>query len=305
VIETHSASVRKACKLLGTFPSVFKYNHKKKGDELVQSQLENLASCNTSWGFWKMYNRIRNLGLVVNHKKVYRIYTQMKLNMRRKYKKRLPARIKQGLAQPLHHNYTWSMDFMHDGLDNGKSFRSFNVIDDFNREILNITIDTSLTSERIVRELEKLVDWRGYPEIIRVDNGPEFIAQALEKWCSGKVILQFIQKGKPQQNGYVERFNRTFREDVLDKFTFESLKEVRIYTQAWMWMYNNERPHVEDPALSGDSLMNLTPTAFLLKYGKLHHPHKAQAEFPTTCPDLSGFQQGNYDWNTLVLFDTK
>jgi putative transposase len=237
-----------------------------------------------------MYHRIRNLGLVINHKKVYRVYTQMKLNLRRKYKKRLPARIKQGLAQPLHHNYTWSMDFMHDGLDNGKSFRAFNVIDDFNREILNITIDTSLTSDRVVRELKQLVDWRGYPEVIRVDNGPEFIAQALEDWCSDKINLQFIQKGKPQQNGYVERFNRTFREEVLDKFAFENLKEARIYSQAWMWMYNNERPH--------QSLMNLTPIAFLLKYGKLHHPHKAQTEFST-------FQQGDYDWNSLVLFDTK
>jgi putative transposase len=166
VIESHSTSVRKACKLLGTFPSVFCYNHKKQSDELVEGQLQNLANCHSSWGFWKMYHRIRNQGLSINHKKVYRIYTQMKLNMRRKYKKRLPARIKQGLAQPLHHNYTWSMDFMHDGLDNGKSFRAFNVIDDFNREILNITIDTSLTSERVVRELKQLVEWRGIGKLV-------------------------------------------------------------------------------------------------------------------------------------------
>lgn len=290
-MENHSTSVRKACKLIGTYPSVFGYKARRKEDDApVEATLKMLAARNSSWGFWKMYHRLRNLGMLVNHKMVYRVYTEMKLNMRRKYKKRLPARVKQGLAQPLHHNYTWSMDFMHDGLENGKTFRSFNVIDDFNREVLNITLDTSLTCRRVIRELEQLVDWRGYPEILRVDNGPEFIAKALSDWCSDKIKLQFIQKGKPQQNGYVERFNRTYRQDVLDRFIFSNLDEVRIYTQAWMWMYNNERPH--------DSLNNMTPTAFLLKYGKLHHPHKANAEFPT-------FQQGDYDWNSLVLFDTK
>jgi len=120
------------------------------------------------------------------------------------------------------------MDFVHDGLLQGKSFRSFNVIDDFNREILNITIDTSLTSKRVIRELDKVVEWRGKPERLRVDNGPEFIAQALRDWCGDSVELlfiekgkpQFIEKGKPQQNGYIERFNRTYREEVLNAFAF-------------------------------------------------------------------------------------
>jgi putative transposase len=112
------------------------------------------------------------------------------------------------LLQPLHPNLTWSMDFVHDGLLQGKSFRAFNVIDDFNREILNITIDTSLTSKRVIRELNKVVEWRGKPERLRVDNEPEFIAQTLQDWCGDSVELVFIEKGKPQQNGYIERFNR-------------------------------------------------------------------------------------------------
>ena len=131
-------------------------------------------------------------------------------------------RIKEPLLQPLLPNVTWSMDFVHDGLINGRPFRSFNVIDDFNREALNITLDTSLTSQRVIRELEKLIDWRGKPEKLRVDNGPEFIAQALENWAlENNIELKFIQKGKPHQNGYIERFNRSYREEVLDAFAFE------------------------------------------------------------------------------------
>jgi putative transposase len=143
----------------------------------------------------------------------------------------------------------------------------------------------------VIRELNKLVEWRGRPEQLRVDNGPEFIAQALQDWCGEQTKLTFIQKGKPHQNGYIERFNRTFREEVLDLFAFTNLGQARLTTQAWMWIYNNERPH--------SALGYLTPTQFLLKYGKLHHPKKADAEFTT-------FQQdGNCDWNFIVSNVTK
>jgi len=197
-------------------------------------------------------------------------------------------RIQHPLIQPLHHNLTWSMDFVHDGLFEGKPFRAFNVIDDFNREVLTISIDTSLTSLRVIRELNKLLEWRGKPEQLRVDNGPEFIAQAMEDWCNTNgIALVFIQKGKPHQNGYIERFNRTYRDEVLSVFAFENLSQARLLTSAWMWIYNNERPH--------SSLGYRTPTEFLLKYGKLHHQNFSKEEFPT-------FQQdSNYDWKSLVL----
>lgn len=128
----------------------------------------------------------------------------MRLNLRRKYKKRLPARVKEPLLQPILPNVTWSMDFMHDGLIQGRKFRSFNVIDDYNREALSLTIDTSISSKRVIRELDKLVAWRGKPDNLRVDNGPEFIAKTLASWCEeNKITLKFIQKGKPTQNAYV------------------------------------------------------------------------------------------------------
>lgn len=249
-----------------------------------------MAELHCRWGFWMMYHRLRLLNFWDNHKRVYRIYTDMKLNLRRKHKKRLPARIKQPLLQPLHHNLTWSMDFIHDGLLYGKPFRAFNVIDDFNREALNITIDTSLTCKRVVSELDRIVEWRGKPERLRVDNGPEFIAQALKDWCGDSIELVFIEKGKPQQNGYIERFNRTYREEVLDAYAFENLNQARLLTQAWMWVYNNERPH--------SALGYRTPSQFLLKYGKLHHPLSG-VEFPT-------FQQdAKFTWKSLILDATK
>jgi len=245
-----------------------------------------LAEQHQTWGFWTMHHRLRNLGFGWNHKRVYRIYKSMKLNLRSKRKKRLPARIKEPLLRPVYPNVTWSMDFMHDSLENGKSVRSLNIIDDFNREILNITIDTSLPSARVVSELEQLIDWRGKPEKIRVDNGPEFIAEKLKDWCGkNEIMLHYIQPGKPTQNSLVERFNRTFRTEFLDVYLFENIRQMRNYSEIWMWMYNNERPH--------SALQYLTPRDFLLKYGKL-----AQAkanEFPT-------FQQNfNSDNKKLLI----
>ena len=153
---------------------------------------------------------------------------------------------------------------------------------------MSICIDTSLPSGRVVRELENLIQWRGKPERIRVDNGPEFIANALKDWCHNQSIeLIYIQPGQPTQNSLIERFNRTFRQEVLDCFMFSTIKQFNIFSQAWMWMYNNERPHA--------SLGYLTPHEFLLKYGKINKPNTS--EFPT-------FQQdncSNNQWKSLVL----
>jgi putative transposase len=167
------------------------------------------------------------------------------------------------------------MDFMRDSLFHGKPFRAFNVIDDFNREALNITAAKSITASVVIQELNNLISWRGRPEKIRVDNGPEFIAASLREWCetfSPKIELVYIEKGKPNQNGFIERFNKTFREDVLDFYLFSDLNQAREVIHDWMWMYNNIRPH--------SALNNLPPTPFLLKYGKLHL-HDEEKEFPT------------------------
>jgi len=137
------------------------------------------------------------------------------------------------------------MDFMHDRLNDGRSFRTFNVIDDYNREGLGIEVDLSLPSARVIRALEHIIEWRGKPKIIRCDNGPEYISQQLMDWAEKRQIrLQHIQPGKPQQNTYVERFNRTVRHQWLDQHLFTSIRHAQETATQWLWRYNNERPNM-------------------------------------------------------------
>ncbi len=151
----------------------------------------------------------------------------------------------QALAVPSTVNQCWSMDFMHDQLSDGRSYRLFNVIDDFNREALAIDIDFSLPACRVVRSLNQVIEWRGKPLAIRSDNGPEYISQLLKDWATEHEIrLNYIQPGNPQQNAYIERYNRTVRYDWLSHYLFESIDEVQNYATDWMWTYNHARPHM-------------------------------------------------------------
>ena len=277
-------SLRQACVLFSISTSVYYYKIKRKDDSEIIEQLSALSEVHQQWGFWMMYHRLRKMHYRWNHKRVYRVYSLMRLNLRNKRKKRLPARVKVPLLWPIAPNVTWSLDFMHDTLANGKTIRTLNVIDDFNREALSITIDTSLPAIRVIRELNKLLEWRGKPEKIRSDNGPEFVAGSIAEWCEKLGIeWEYIQPGKPTQNSLIERFNRTFRQDILNSYMFENLAQIRNYANAWIWMYNNERPH--------SSLGYLTPVEFLLKYGKL------STEFPTFQQDINS----NINWNNLIL----
>jgi len=195
-------------------------------------------------GYWQCCYRLWNKGHWWNHKRIYRVYTDMKLNIRRRSKKRLPERIKQALIVPSAPNQVWSIDFMVDNLTDGRKFRLLNVIDDFNRQSLVVEVDTSLPSLRVIRVLERLVAERGNPANIRCDNGPEFISHKLEQWCTDKKItLQFIQPGKPMQNAYIERKNGSMRRELLNAYLFNSLAEVRLLSEEWRIDYNEERPH--------------------------------------------------------------
>jgi putative transposase len=206
--------------------------------------LRQLAESQPRWGYGKMTDYLRNQGHVWNHKRIRRVYRALVLHLKRKPKKRLPARAPQTLVVPVQANQTCSLDFMSDALSNGRTFRTLNVIDDFNREALWIEVDTSLPAERVVRVLEQLLDWRGKPTRIRMDNGPELISKRLEHWAKERHIeLLHIQPGKPAQNAYIERFNRTYREDVLDAYLFDDLEEVRTITESWLEDYNTIRPH--------------------------------------------------------------
>jgi putative transposase len=234
------------------------YYASKRDDSAVITKLQELCEKKPREGQDKLYSRIRNEGIKWNHKRIARVYKIMGLNKRKRGRKRLPARVKAPLVIPMQPNDTWSMDFMHDTLMNGRKFRVLNVIDDFNREALAIEPHYSIGSKLVCGILDREVKERGTPRAIRVDNGPEFIASALTEWCLERGIqLIYIQPGKPMQNGYIERFNRSFREDVLDANLFESLAQARMLCQEFMDDYNSERPH--------ESLGNLSPINYRIK----------------------------------------
>jgi putative transposase len=207
------------------------------------------------WGFWKCDGWLDQKQRGINHKRLWRVYKAMGLNLKRRTKKRVPARVKQPLAAPAQVDHQWSMDFMQDSLYCGRGFRTLNLFDEGTREVLAIEVDTSLPAARVIRVLEQLKDSRQLPTQIRVDNGPEFVSAKLHAWCdTHNINLQFIQPGRPMQNGYVERFNGSFRTEILDAYTFGSLDEVRELAHEWMNCYNHERPH--------DALNGIPPALF-------------------------------------------
>ena len=228
---------------MGIAKSVYFYKS-IKDDSPVIEKLKVLAEKYPRRGCDKFYSHIRAEGLTWNYKRVRRVYCRLKLNLGRKIKKRIPARKKEPIVIPDYLNKSWSLDFMSDALYNGRKIRVLNVIDDFNREVLAIEPSTSIPSVAVIRELKNIIDWRGKPEQIRVDNGPEFTSTIFADWCKeNNIAIHYIQPGKPTQNALIERFNRTFREEVLDAYIFEDLQQVREIAQEWMKDYNEERPH--------------------------------------------------------------
>lgn len=244
MVEEHGVSQRQACATMSVPRSSVQYNPKFKNDIPVIKALQALVEKHPAIGFWQSYHRLRRRGYIWNHKKVYRVYTSLKLNIRRRFKKRLPTRVKQALFQPEAINHVWSIDFMSDSLWDGRKFRVLNVVDDYNRQMLAMEADLSLPALRVIRVLEYLKEFRGLPKMIRVDNGPEFISHKLDEWCrKHNIFLLYIQPGKPMQNGYVERCNGSVRKELLNANVFYTLTEVRVYIDEWMQDYNNDRPH--------------------------------------------------------------
>ena len=240
-------SIKLACETFSVSEACYRYKPRleHENDEIAD-WLIRLTNNFRNWGFGLCYLHLRNVkGFLWNHKRVYRIYRELELNLRIKPKKRIVRDKPDVLKVPKNPNLSWSMDFMHDGLVDGRSYRLFNVIDDFNREALGMEIDISLPAERVIRSLEQIMEWRGKPQSIRCDNGPEYISSKLKAWANKNGIeLNYIQPGNPQQNAYVERFNRTVRYDWLNQDIFNDIEEVQEKATRWLWHYNNERPNM-------------------------------------------------------------
>jgi putative transposase len=255
MVAEHEVSVRQACQAVRLTRSAFYAPRRRKDDGPVIAAIERYVQENPAHGFDKLHPalKVQGFGKTV----LYRVYRALRLNQKRRGKRRLPARVKVPLLIPAAPNEVWSADFMADALWSGRRFRTFNVLEDFNREALRIEIDTNLPARRVVRALDELVELRGAPAVLRVDNGPEFMSDQLQAWARRHgVEIRFIQPGRPMQNGFVERFNRTYRQEVLDCYVFETLAEVRQMTAEWITRYNEIRTH--------ESLGNLSPRQYLM-----------------------------------------
>jgi len=244
-VQTARTTIRHACATFGISETCSRYQGTQTEENAqIEDWLLRLTTAHRSWGFGLCFLYLRNVKQFTwNHKRVYRVYRALALNLRIKPRQRLVRALPERLAVPAVENDTWSMDFMHDQLADGRSFRLFNVIDDFNREGLAMEVDLSLPADRVVRALDQLIEWRGAPIRIRCDNGPEYVSDTLQQWAKRRgIALEFIQPGKPQQNAYIERYNRTVRYDWLSQSLSDTIEEVQAAGTRWLWTYNNERP---------------------------------------------------------------
>jgi putative transposase len=242
--KSRGHSERRACALAGVLRSTCRYSSRREEDTRLVERLHELAAERPRNGYQMLTNVLRREGWKVNKKRVYRIYRTAGLTVRRRGRRKqriVRAASTSTVSRP---NERWAMDFVHDYLADGRRFRTLNVVDTFTREALAIEVDFSLPSARVVRVLDKLVWEYGVPASIRVDNGPEFVSKALDLWASQHgVKLDFIQPGKPMQNGHVESFNGRFREECLSQTHFPTLPRARVEIELWRLHYNGERPH--------------------------------------------------------------
>lgn len=273
LVTEHGLPVARACRAVRLSRAAY-YREPQSAldrDAGVIAALHTVLERSPRAGFWKCFGRIRGKGHRFNHKRVHRVYCALQLNLPRRTRRRVPTRLRQPLVAPRVLNGTWAMDFMTDALYGGRKFRTLNVIDEGNRECLAIEVSTSIPSVRLIRVLDELVAVHGKPDALRVDNGPELISEAFLTWCADQSIeVRHIQPGKPNQNAFIERFNRSYRRDVLDAYMFESIEEVRGLTNEWLDDYNHERPH--------DSLGRVPPRTFL---PRLESPRESSYQVST------------------------
>jgi putative transposase len=247
--------VTRACGLVDISRSLYRYRSRRSNSGPLRARIEEIAAVKRRYGYRRVYLRLRRAGWQVNRKRVYRIYRDAGLAVRRRKRKRIGLFERKPLPKPTRANVSWSMDFVADGLIGGRRLRCLTIVDDCTRECLAIEVDTSITGLRVQAVLDRLADTRGLPKSITVDNGPEFDGQVLDKWSYRTgVRLSFIRPGRPNENAYIESFNGKFRDECLNEHWFLSMAHARSVIEAWRIEYNTERPH--------SSLGNRTPEEF-------------------------------------------
>ena len=238
-----SVSQRRACGLMKVPRASCRYRRRRSEDPGLRTRLRELAETRRRFGYRRLQVLLLREGWRVNHKRIYRLYVEEKLGLRRK-RGRKRSGVRQPLLEPTGVNQVWSVDFMTDALSSGRRFRTLNIVDDYTREAVAIEVDTSLSGLRVARLLEELKKQRGLPTQIRSDNGPEFTSRALDQWAYEHGIRwHYIQPGRPMENGYVESFNGRLRDECLNENWFGDLAEARETIEAWRQDYNQCRPH--------------------------------------------------------------
>lgn len=244
VVEQLGLSQRRACRLVGIHRSVARYRPSRAEPPGLRQRLKELAAERRRYGYRRLWVLLRREDFMVNHKRVYRLYREEGLAVRRRRRKRACAAQRVPTPMPSGCNQRWSMDFMADTLADGRRLRVLTLVDDFTRECLATEVDTSLPGARVARVLDRIAKSRPLPETIVVDNGPEFAGRALDAWASSRgVRLHFIEPGKPSQNAFVESFNGKFRDECLNEHWFTTLPAARAIIEAWRLDYNGVRPH--------------------------------------------------------------
>lgn len=255
VQEAHGLSERRACRLVGIGHSSLCYVAVDRGDEALRERLQELAARWRRFGYRQLHRLLRREGWELNHKRLYRVYRELGLQVRKRKRKRLKRPPRGPMPLPTERNTVWAMDFVHDGLVDGRRLRALTIVDVCTRESPAIEVAISLPGERVVRVLEDLAETHGLPSRIVVDNGPEFQSAAVMSWAEDREVdLDFIDPGKPVQNCFVESFNGTFRDECLNEHVFLGVSDAEEKIEAWRRQYNAERPH--------SSLEGLTPIEF-------------------------------------------
>ncbi len=245
-------SQRLACSLVGLDRKTYRYASRRPADEAIRKRLRELASERRRFGYRRLHILLRREGIEVNHKKLYRLYKEERLTVRKRGGRKRALGTRAPMTIPQGSNQRWSLDFVSDSLVDGRLFRILCVIDDFSRECLATVVDTSLTGDRVARELDAIAERRGYPCMVVSDNGTELTANAILAWQQDRgVEWHYIAPGKPMQNGFVESFNGRLRDECLNEHLFPTLRRARELIDAWRTDYNLNRPHT--------SLDGLTP----------------------------------------------
>ena len=290
-MDVHGLSERRACRLTGLDRSTFQYQKCSGGDHELRTRLRELAHERRRFGYRRLGILLAREGWIVNHKKLFRLYREEGLAVRRRRHRKRALGTRRPILVPDRVNQRWSLDFVSDALSDGRRFRALCVVDDHSREALAIVVDSSLSGLRVARELDGLIERRGPPEMIVSDNGTELTSHAILRWVQGTgVAWHYIAPGKPMQNAFVESFNGRLRDECMNEHLFSNLAEARHIIEAWRIDYNTQRPHTSlggmAPAAYAERTRSTRPASLELRQGSAR---QALTATPSTETNMNSF----------------